>query len=167
MQVNAPPSAQPGPINVKILQPNGIQVFDPLAFSYGPAPLFLSGDTGSPSGGALADIVALGVPADASKIQVSVGGAAAQVLSAMPFNPGAAGLDVSLNRGRPGAVASRKKRPRKRRKSPADGKRCPRHFNMLRPSPIIHPRTLFKPLPMTREERICISQQGTMWMFSR
>lgn len=94
LQVNAPPSAQPGPINVKILQPNGIQVFDPLAFSYGPAPLFLSGDTGSPSGGALADIVALGVPADASKIQVSVGGAAAQVLSAMPFNPGAAGLDV-------------------------------------------------------------------------
>ena len=67
LQVNAPPSAQPGPINVKILQPNGIQVFDPLAFSYGPAPLFLSGDTGSPSGGALADIVALGIPADAEQ----------------------------------------------------------------------------------------------------
>ena len=87
LQVTAPPSPQPGPVNVKILEPDGIQVFDPLAFSYGPAPLFLSGDTGSSSGGALADIIALGIPADASKIQVSVGGAAAQVLSATNFNP--------------------------------------------------------------------------------
>jgi len=94
LQVSAPPSSQPGPVNVKILQPNGIQVFDPLAFSYGPAPLFLSGDTGSPNGGAVADIIALGVPADASKIQASVGGAAAQVMSATNFNPIGAALDV-------------------------------------------------------------------------
>jgi hypothetical protein len=87
LQITAPPSSQPGPVNVKILQPDGIQVFDPLAFSYGPAPLFLSGDTGSSQGGATADIIAIGVPTDPSAIQVSVGGADAQVISATSFNP--------------------------------------------------------------------------------
>ena len=87
LQVDTPVSTQAGPVNVKILETNGIEMFDPLAFSYGPAPLFLSGDTGSPGGGALADIIAVGVSADASAIQVSVGGAAAQVMAATSFNP--------------------------------------------------------------------------------
>ena len=80
LQVSAPPATQPGPVNVKILEPNGVQIFDPLDFSYGPAPLFFSGDAGSPFGGALADIIALGVPNDPSAIQVSVGGTSATVL---------------------------------------------------------------------------------------
>ena len=89
-QISAPPAAQPGPVNVKILQPDGIQIFDPLAFSYGPVPMFLLGDTGSPAGGATADIIAIAVPDnDPSSIQVSVGGASATVLSAGDYNPAA------------------------------------------------------------------------------
>jgi len=87
LQLTAPSSAQPGPVNVKLIQPNGVQIFDPLAFSYGPTPLFLSGDSGSPSGGATADIIALGVPRDPSSIQVSIGGLSATVVSAMNFTP--------------------------------------------------------------------------------
>ena len=104
LQISAPPASQPGPVNLKILQPDGVQVFDPLAFSYGPAPLFLSGDTGSPTGGATADIIAIGVPADPSAIQVSVGGASASVVSANKFNSAFPDVDirVQLPAGTPG-----------------------------------------------------------------
>ncbi len=103
-QISAPPASQPGPVNVKILQPDGVQVFDPLAFSYGPVPLFLSGDTGSPTGGATADIIAIGVPADPSAIQVSVGGASAAVVSANKFSSAFPDVDirVQLPAGTPG-----------------------------------------------------------------
>jgi hypothetical protein len=103
-QVSAPPALQPGPVNLKILQPDGVQIFDPLAFSYGPAPLFVSGDTGSPTGGATADIIALGVPADPSAIQVSVGGASASVLSANKFSSAFPAVDIrfQLPAGNPG-----------------------------------------------------------------
>jgi len=87
LQVTAPPSPQPDPVSVKILQPDGIQIFDPLAFSYGPVPMFLSGDAGSPDGGATADIIAIGIPNDPSAIQVSVGGASAAVLGTTNFDP--------------------------------------------------------------------------------
>ncbi len=85
LQVSAPPATQPGPVNVKLIQPNGVQVFDPQVFSYGPAPLFVSGDAASPSGGATADIIALGVPNDPSKVTVSIGGANANTISASFF----------------------------------------------------------------------------------
>jgi hypothetical protein len=104
LQISAPPASQPGPVNLKLLQPDGVQIFDPLAFSYGPAPLFLSGDTGSPAGGATADIIAIGVPADPSAIQVSVGGASASVVSANKFNSAFPDVDirVQLPAGTPG-----------------------------------------------------------------
>lgn len=95
-QVSAPPASQPGPVNLKLLQPDGVQIFDPLAFSYGPAPLFLSGDTGSPAGGATADIIAIGVPADPSVIQVSVGGASASVVSANKFSSAFPAVDIRV-----------------------------------------------------------------------
>jgi hypothetical protein len=103
-QISAPPASQPGPVNLKLLQPDGVQIFDPLAFSYGPAPLFLSGDTGSPAGGATADIIAIGVPADPSAIQVSVGGASASVVSANKFSSAFPDVDirVQLPAGTPG-----------------------------------------------------------------
>ena len=96
LQISAPPSSQPGPVNFKIIQPNGTQTFDPLAFSYGPAPLFVSGDTGSPEGSAFTDIIALGVPADPSAIQVSVGGANANVVSAKVFSSTFPTVDIRV-----------------------------------------------------------------------
>jgi hypothetical protein len=105
LQVSAPPASQPGPVNLKIIQPNGAQTFDPLAYSYGPAPLFVSGDAGSPDGGATADIIAVGVPSDdPSSIQVSVGGANANVISAKIFPSTFPTVDVQvqLPAGTPG-----------------------------------------------------------------
>lgn len=86
LTVTTPPSSQAGPVNVKVLQPDGTPIFDPLAFSYGPAPMFVSGDTASPAGGATSDIIGVGLPTDASQIQVTVGGKNASVVSAKPNN---------------------------------------------------------------------------------
>lgn len=96
LQLSAPPASQPGPVSLKIIQPNGVQTFDPLAYSYGPAPLFLSGDIGSPEGGGTADITAVGVPDDPSAIQVSVGGANANVTSAKIVQSTYPTVDVHL-----------------------------------------------------------------------
>jgi DNA-binding beta-propeller fold protein YncE len=104
LQMSSPPSSQPGPVNLKFIEPNGIQVFDPLAFSYGPAPLFLVGDAASPAGGASTDILAVGVPSDASLIHVTVGGAAATVISASDFPSAFPAVDIkaTLPSGLPG-----------------------------------------------------------------
>ena len=93
------------------------------------------------------------------------------MLSAMPFNPGAAGLDVEpfptvdvqvrLPAGKSGQADVTLT-------TPAGAETLSEAFQYAASVTLcIIPWTLFKPLPMTREERICISQQGTMWMFSR
>jgi IPT/TIG domain-containing protein len=82
LTVNTPPSAQAGPVNIKVIQPDGTPIFNPLAFSYGPAPLFVNGDTSTPNGGATSDIIAVGLPTEASQIQVTVGGKGANIISA-------------------------------------------------------------------------------------
>ena len=106
LQITAPPSIQAGPVNLKLIQPNGVQIFDPLAYSYGRAPLFLSGDAGSPEGGETVDIIAVGIPNDPSKIQVSVGGSAASVATATIFQSAFPAVDIkaALPAGIPGAA---------------------------------------------------------------
>jgi hypothetical protein len=84
LTVTTPPSAQPGPVNVKVIQPDGTPIFDPLIFSYGPAPMFVNGDTATPAGGVTSDIIGLGLPTDPSQVQVTVGGKSASVVSAKP-----------------------------------------------------------------------------------
>lgn len=113
LHVSAPRATQPGPVNVKVIQPNGVQVFDPQVFSYSPSPLFVSGDAASPSGGSTTDIIALGVPNDPSKVTVSIGSANASIVSANFFSafepnlPGAypfpaVDLKVQVPSGSPG-----------------------------------------------------------------
>lgn len=86
LSATAPPSNQPGPVSVKIIEPDGTQLFNPLVFSYGPSPMFVSGDTATPNGGVTTDIIGVGLPTDPTQIQVAVGGRDANVLSAAPGN---------------------------------------------------------------------------------
>ncbi|HET7871227.1 MAG TPA: hypothetical protein VFL42_01870, partial [Terriglobales bacterium] len=105
LSVDAPPSASPGPVNVKAIQPNGVEVFDPLAFSYGPSLEFLNSTAGSPAGGETIHLLALGVPTDPTQVQVKFGTAAATVLSASPIGYGPFPntlLKVSVPPGLPG-----------------------------------------------------------------
>lgn len=88
LHVVAPLSSSSGPVNVKAIDPGGIQVFDPLAFSYGPQILYLSGTAGSPSGGEAIDLFTVGVPASTSQVQVTVGGNSANVVSAQGVDVG-------------------------------------------------------------------------------
>ena len=84
LTVNSPPLAQPGPVSVQVIEPDGTPIFNPLAFSYGPTPMFVSGDTATPAGGVETGIIGIGLPTDPSQIQVTVGGNPASVLSATP-----------------------------------------------------------------------------------
>jgi len=81
LSVTAPAQSQPGPVSVKIIEPDGVQVFSPLVFSYGPGLMFVNGDTASPNGGATSDIIGVGLPITASQIQVTVGGKSAGIVS--------------------------------------------------------------------------------------
>ncbi len=86
LTVSAPPSSVTGPVDVKVMQPDGTPIFDPQAFSYGPAPMFVNGDIASPTGGATVHLVGVGLPTDPSQIQISVGGKSAAVTSATAAN---------------------------------------------------------------------------------
>jgi hypothetical protein len=79
----APASSQPGPVSVKLIDPDGQESFNPLVFSYGPSLMFVKGDTATPNGGATSDIIGLGLPTDPTQIQASVGGKTAKIVSAM------------------------------------------------------------------------------------
>ncbi len=83
----APAVSQPGPVDVKIIQPSGNESYNPLAFSYGPNLMFVNGDTSTPTGGTTSYITGVGMPTDASQVQVSVGGQNATITSAVqaPF----------------------------------------------------------------------------------
>lgn len=86
LTATAPSSSQPGPVSVKLILPDGIEIFNPLVFSYGPAPMFVDGDTATPAGGVTSDIIGVGLPSNPSQIQVTIGGASASIVSANPVS---------------------------------------------------------------------------------
>ena len=47
LTVDAPPSAQPGPVNVKLIAPDGTQVFYASGFTYGPHVMYLTSSAGA------------------------------------------------------------------------------------------------------------------------
>jgi hypothetical protein len=79
LQIASPPGSAPGPVNVKMLFPDGVEVFNPLFFSYGPFIQYnvLSGS--SPDGGVAGQIGGYGLPADSSGGSIRVGGTAAAI----------------------------------------------------------------------------------------
>jgi len=85
--VNAPASSVPGPVNVKFVWPNGTEWFLPFGFTYGPKIEKVLTNETSPTGGASASLVALGVPADSTQVQLTIGGNnAAITASGQPNN---------------------------------------------------------------------------------
>jgi IPT/TIG domain len=86
LSATTPPSSQPGPVSAKLIQPNGVEVFNPLVFSYGPGLMFVNGDTATPNGGATSDIIGVGIPTDPSQIQVTIGGQNTNIVSAATVN---------------------------------------------------------------------------------
>ncbi|HEY2461953.1 MAG TPA: IPT/TIG domain-containing protein [Candidatus Acidoferrum sp.] len=64
LTITSPPSSTPGPVNLKFLFPDGVEVFNPLFFSYGP---FLENPIisgASPAGNVPGQIVGYGMPGD-------------------------------------------------------------------------------------------------------
>jgi IPT/TIG domain-containing protein len=89
LTADVPVSTQPGPVNVKVQNLDGTQVFYPDGFTYGPSVLHLSASAGSPAGGAQMHIMGLGFPLNTTAgISVSVGGQAATVLSSTTLHYG-------------------------------------------------------------------------------
>lgn len=82
LSATAPASPQAGPVDVKLITPDGQQSYNPLDFSYGPSLMFVNGDTASPAGGSVAFVTGLGLPTDSSQVQLTVGGQSADIVSA-------------------------------------------------------------------------------------
>jgi len=76
--ITSPPAQAPGPVDVKMLFPDGTEIYNPLFFTYGAKLMDAIVSGGSPQGGAAATLDAFGiipqVPADNT---VTVGGSAA------------------------------------------------------------------------------------------
>lgn len=79
LTITSPASSVPGPVHVKMIFPNGIEVFDPLFFSYGPFIQYSFFSGGAPGGGAPGVIAGYGFPIDDTGGTLSVGGAPAVI----------------------------------------------------------------------------------------
>jgi IPT/TIG domain len=79
LTITSAPTAVPGPVNVKFLFPDGLEVFDPLFFSYGPLlqHSILSG--ASPDGQVSGQVSGYGLPNNSSGGSVTVGGASTTI----------------------------------------------------------------------------------------
>ena len=83
----SPPSATPGPVNVKFIFPDGEQEFYPQLFSYGTFPAYAVTSGSSPDGGAPAQVVGYGLPQDVSGGTVTVGPNTATITTMMGQYP--------------------------------------------------------------------------------
>lgn len=107
LTVDAPPSAQPGPVNVKLIAPDGTQVFYASGFTYGPHIMYLTSSAGASSGGATAHIVGLGLPSDPSQIGVTIGNQPATVVNSTFLHYGpfpTQDVQITLPPGSPGVA---------------------------------------------------------------
>ena len=73
LNFTAPPSNAPGPVNVKLIFPDGTQHFYPQLYSYGTNPQYAVTSGSSPQGGAAGTVLGYGLPQDASGSTVTVG----------------------------------------------------------------------------------------------
>ena len=84
LTITSPPAAAPGPVNIKMLFPDGIEVFNPLFFSYGPL-LQTSVQSGAaPVGGSTGQIAGYGLPSNSTAGTITIGGAPATITSSSP-----------------------------------------------------------------------------------
>ena len=97
LEVVSPAGSAPGPVNVKFLFPDALEVFDPLAFSYGPQLRHgvLSG--ASPEGQVTAEVSGFGLPANSGSGSLTVGSATATVPSSGAISIGSPFSDLGVN----------------------------------------------------------------------
>ena len=85
LTITSPPGSAPGPVNIKMLFPDGIEVFDPLFFSYGPYLQYAPISAAAPQGGVPASVVGYGMPGDNVTGTLTIGNSTAS-LGAPGFN---------------------------------------------------------------------------------
>lgn len=83
----SPPSTSPGPVNVKFIYPDGSQYFYPQLFSYSTFPQYAVMSGSSPNGGAPAQVIGYGLPADASSGTLTVGANAGTITTTVGQYP--------------------------------------------------------------------------------
>ncbi len=105
----SPPASTPGPVDLKLIYPNGVETFQPAGFSYGPAPQQALYSGSSPQGGGAGVVTGFGLPQDSSSGSVSVGGSPAAITSVIGQYPAFTGaglpstyLKFTLPPGTPG-----------------------------------------------------------------
>ncbi|OLB27170.1 MAG: hypothetical protein DMG42_12100 [Acidobacteria bacterium] len=81
LAATAPPSATPGPVNVKAIEADGVMAFMPQGFAYGSLPVQYGTFAADPKGGVLADLFGYGYSIDiaGASIQASVGPSPGQI----------------------------------------------------------------------------------------
>ena len=87
LQITSPPASVPGPVDVKMLFPDGVEVFDPQFFTYGTylQDIILSG--GPPQGDVASRLDGFGLPDDPSQDVVAIGGNRGTVTSTQTQYP--------------------------------------------------------------------------------
>jgi hypothetical protein len=108
VQATAPPAAVPGPVNIKIIQPNGRLAMMPQSFTYGSLAAQYGEIGGSPAGGVGVPVVGFGFGADISgaNTQVRIGssnalGTTPKTLGTLPYM--VQYVAFSVPKGSPGA----------------------------------------------------------------
>jgi hypothetical protein len=96
IDVTAPASTTPGPVNVAFYFPDGSISLLPDGFNYGPDILYLSLAGGTPAGGTQVHLMGYGFDFSQSNIQVSVGGQAASIQGISTY-PGISPFPFPLN----------------------------------------------------------------------
>jgi hypothetical protein len=81
LTITSPAASVSGPVNLKLLFPDGLEVFDPLFFEYGSTSQYAILSGASPDGGVPGEISGYGLPTDPSGGTVTVGGNAATIAS--------------------------------------------------------------------------------------
>ncbi|MBZ5531785.1 MAG: IPT/TIG domain-containing protein [Acidobacteriia bacterium] len=84
LTITSPPGSAPGPVHVKMLFPNGIEVFNPLFFSYGPFAEFSVQAGASPNGGSTGQIAGFGLPSSNSAGSITVAASPATITASSP-----------------------------------------------------------------------------------
>jgi hypothetical protein len=96
LSITSPPTTTPGPVNIKMLFPDGVEAFNPLYFSYGPYLQYPLISGASPEGDVPGQIVGYGMPGDNVSGTLMIGGSAATLAS-----PGSGGLPYAATVGSP------------------------------------------------------------------
>lgn len=90
LNVTSPPSAVPGPMNIKMIFPDGEQIFAPEFFTYSTFPEYAVFSGSSPNGGAPGQVLGYGLPVSPGGGTLTVGGNQATITppanSFIPFS---------------------------------------------------------------------------------